>query len=215
MELLAKRFNQPNKKEKYHAIAEKAKASFSNKFWNPRKEYLFDVIADFGADASLRPNQLIAASLDFSIVDLKMAEKIVDVAWKRLWGKYGLKTLPDNDPRYIGSYLGSWNHRDSAYHNGTVWPWLIGPFTTAFLKTKGYDESWRQFAFKNFLQPLFSRQISLVGLGTISEIFDGNEPHVPRGCISQAWSVAEPLRAYIEDITLNRPPHEKEVLNTF
>ena len=212
MQLLAKRFNQPNKTEKYRSLAENARASFSKKFWNPRKEYLFDVVGDSGADASLRPNQLIAVSLDFSIVDMEMAEKIVDVVWKHLWGNYGLKTLPDTDPRYIGNYLGDWNHRDSAYHNGTVWAWLLGSFTTAFLKTKNHEENWRKFAFKTFLQPLFQEQIQQAGLGTISEIFDGNEPHHPQGCISQAWSVAEPLRAYIEDVALVRPVYEKEVL---
>jgi hypothetical protein len=83
-----------------------------------------------------------------------------------------------------------------------------------FLKTKSHEESWRKFAFKNFLQPLFQKQLSQAGLGTISEIFDGSVPHISRGCISQAWSVAEPLRAYVEDVTLKRPPHEKEVLET-
>lgn len=213
MQLLAKRFNQPNKTEKYRSLAEKARVSFSQEFWNPRKEYLFDVVGDFGADASLRPNQLIAVSLDFPIIDMEMAEKLVDVVWKRLWGTYGLKTLPDADPRYIGNYLGDWNHRDSAYHNGTVWAWLLGPFTTAFLKTKNHEENWRKFAFKTFMQPLFQEQIQQAGLGTISEIFDGNEPHHPQGCISQAWSVAEPLRAYVEDVALVRPLYEKDVLD--
>jgi predicted glycogen debranching enzyme len=212
MQLLAKRFNQPNKTEKYRSLAEKARASFSQKFWNPRKEYLFDVVSNSSADLSLRPNQLIAVSLDFPIIDMKRAEKIVDIVWKRLWGTYGLKTLPDTDPRYIGNYLGDWNHRDSAYHNGTVWAWLLGPFTTAFLKTKNHEENWRKFAFKTFLQPLFQEQIRQAGLGTISEIFDGNEPHHSQGCISQAWSVAEPLRAYVEDVALVRPAYEKEVL---
>ncbi|MGD2066518.1 MAG: amylo-alpha-1,6-glucosidase, partial [Candidatus Bathyarchaeota archaeon] len=212
MELLAKRFNQHSKTEKYRSLAEKARASFSQKFWNPRKGYLFDVVGDFGADASLRPNQLIAASLDFPIVDRGMAEKIVDVVWKRLWGKYGLRTLPEDDPRYIGTYIGDWNHRDSAYHNGTVWAWLLGPFVTAFLRTKNHEENWRKFAFKTFLQPLFQEQIQEAGLGSVSEIFDGDEPHLPQGCISQAWSVAEPLRAYVEDVAFVRPAHEKQVL---
>ncbi|PVX26083.1 MAG: glycogen debranching protein, partial [Candidatus Bathyarchaeum sp.] len=214
MELLAKRFNQPNKTEKYRSLAENARASFSQKFWNPRKEYLFDVIGDFGADASLRPNQLIAASLDFPIVDREMGEKIVDVAWKQLWGKYGLKTLPATDPRYMGTYIGDWNHRDSAYHNGTVWAWLLGPFVTAFLKTKKHEENWRKFAFKTFLQPLFQEQIQEAGLGSVSEIFDGDEPHLPQGCVSQAWSVAESLRAYVEDVAFVRPAHEKALLET-
>jgi glycogen debranching enzyme len=93
-----------------------------------------------------------------------------------------------------------------------VWAWLSGPFTTAFLKIKNHEESWRKFAFKNFLQPLFRGEIQQAGLGTISEIFDGDEPHVSRGCISQAWSIAEPIRAYVEDVSLKRPPHERNVL---
>jgi predicted glycogen debranching enzyme len=212
MQLLAKRFNQSDKEEDYRRMAERARASFSQKFWNPNKGYLFDVVNHNGADSSLRPNQLIAASLDFPIVDPQRAEKIVDVVWKRLWGTYGLKTLPNDDPRYIGNYLGDWNHRDSAYHNGTVWAWLLGPFVTAFLKTRNHEENWRKFAFKSFLQPLFREQIRRAGLGTISEIFDGDEPHLPQGCISQAWSVAEPLRAYVEDVAFVRPKYEKDVL---
>jgi len=82
------------------------------------------------------------------------------------------------------------------------------------LKTKSHEESWRKFAFKNFLQPLFQDQLLQAGLGTLNEIFDGDAPHLPRGCIAQAWSIAEPLRAYVEDVTLNRPPHEKEVLQS-
>jgi predicted glycogen debranching enzyme len=212
MQLLAKRFNQGDKAENYDAMAEKARASFSEKFWNPKNVCLFDVVNHNGADSTLRPNQIIASSLDFPIVDLKWAEKIVEAVWKRLWGTYGLKTLPETDPRYIGKYLGDWTHRDSAYHNGTVWAWLLGPFTTAFLKTKNHEERWRKFAFKTFLQPLFQNEIRRAGLGTISEIFDGDAPHFPRGCISQAWSVAEPLRAYVEDVVFVRPPHERAVL---
>jgi len=214
MQLLAKRFNQVDKTENYSSMAEKAKESFVEKFWNPKNGYLFDVVNKDGVDSTLRPNQLIAASLDFPLLDRDKREMVVEAVWKRLWGEYGLKTLPETDPRYVGKYLGDWGNRDSAYHNGTVWAWLLGPFTTAFLKTKSHEESWRKFAFKNFLQPLFRVQLSQAGLGTLSEIFDGDAPHSPRGCIAQAWSVAEPLRAYVEDITLNRPPHEKEVLQT-
>ena len=214
MQLLAKRFNQTDKAETYSDMATKVKYSFVQQFWNPNSGYLIDVLNKGMFDLTLRPNQLIALSLDFPLLDRQKSASVVDAVWERLWGTYGLKTLPSTDSRYLGKYLGDWGHRDSAYHNGTVWAWLLGPFTTAFLKTKAYEESWRQFAFKNFLQPLFSRQLSLAGLGTISEIFDGNEPHIPRGCIGQAWSIAEPLRAYVEDISLIRPPHEKHVLQT-
>jgi glycogen debranching enzyme len=152
--------------------------------------------------------------LDFSVLGRERREEIVEIVWKKLWGTYGLKTLPDDDPRYIGEYFGDWNRRGNAYHNGTVWAWLIGPFTTAFLKAKNHEEHWRNFAFRNFLQPIFQEEIFKAGLGTISEIFDGNQPHSPRGCIAQAWSVAEPLRAFVEDVALKRPPYEREVLET-
>ena len=207
MQLLAKRLNQTDKTEAYGSMAEKAKKSFLEQFWSPENGYLFDVINDDGADSTLRPNQLIAASLDFPLLDGAKSESVVEVVWKRLWGKYGLRTLSEADPRYIGNYLGDWKQRDIAYHNGTVWPWLLGPFITAFLKTKNHEEYWRKFALNNFLLPLFRTQLFLAGLGTISEIFDGNSPHLPRGCIAQAWSVAEPLRAYIEDVSLVRPPN--------
>jgi len=215
MQLLAKRFNQSDKAEEYYSMAEKAKESFVEKFWNPKKGYLSDVVKNGAADSTLRPNQLIASSLDFPILDRMKGERVVEAVWKRLWGTYGLKTLPETDPRYIGKYLGDWTHRDSAYHNGTVWAWLLGPFTTAFLKTKNHEERWRKFAFKSFLQPIFREEIHHAGLGTISEIFDGDAPHISRGCVSQAWSVAEPLRAYVEDVAFVRPPHEKEVLEPF
>ena len=215
MELLATRFDQKREAEKYSIMAEKAKKSFVEKFWNPQRGYLFDVVYNGQKDPSLRPNQVIAVALDFTMLDKAVEEAIAETIWRRLWGRYGLKTLPEDDPRYIGRYLGERVHRDKAYHNGTVWAWLLGPFTTAFLKVKGYEERWRTFAFKNFLQPLFQEEILRAGLGTISEIFDGDPPHEPRGCVSQAWSVAEPLRALVEDIVLKRPPREQQILESF
>jgi predicted glycogen debranching enzyme len=212
MQLLAKRFNQSDKAKLYYNLAKNAKKSFLAKFWNPKKGYLYDVISDDYADSSLRPNQIIAVSLDFSMLDREKGEKIVETVRNNLWGKYGLKTLPNHDPKYIGIYLGDWGHRDSAYHNGTIWAWLLGPFTTAFLKIKNYEEFWRIFAFNRFLGDLFNVELYRAGLGTVSEIFDGNEPHLSRGCISQAWSVAEPLRAYIEDVAFRRPTYEQKVL---
>jgi predicted glycogen debranching enzyme len=214
MELLAKRFNQHQQVDFYHRISEKVKFSFNSKFWN-QDGYLNDVLTKDGADSSFRPNQLIATSLDFSMLENQKKRLVVEAVRSRLWGEFGLKTLPDNDPRFMGKYLGDWKHRDTAYHNGTVWAWLLGPFVTGLLKTKDYEEIWRKFAFKNFLKPLFQTQLSQAGLGTISEIFDGDSPHLPQGCISQAWSVAEPLRAYVEDVVLNRPPKEKDILAAF
>ena len=213
MQLLAKQFNESDKAEQYSRMANNAKKSFLAKFWNPTKEYLNDVVSENSADWSLRPNQLIAVSLDFSMLDNTKGEKIVETVWKNLWGKYGLKTLPNTDSRYAGKYLGDWKHRDSSYHNGTVWAWLLGPFITAFLKTKNHEDYWREFTFNHHLRPLINDELYRAGLGVVSEIFDGDEPHLSRGCISQAWSVAEPLRAYVEDVSLKRPPHEQKVFS--
>lgn len=212
MELLATRFNQKEQAEEYSVMAEKAKESFVKKFWNQQIGWLFDVVKDKQQDASLRPNQIIAVALDFSMLDKAKEKKIVDIVWKKLFATYGLKTLSEEDSRYIGKYLGGWNHRHNAYHNGTVWAWLLGPFTTAFLKVKNYEERWREIAFKTFLQPLFQKETLQAGLGTISEIFDGDPPHTSRGGIAQAWSVAEPLRAFIEDVMLKRPLYERRIL---
>jgi len=212
MELLAKRFKEGSDAEKYVQMAEKTRKSFTEKFWNSEKNCLFDVISEYDKDDSLRPNQIIAVALDFTMLDDAKNEKIVNVVHNELLTPYGLRTLARNDPRYIGVYAGNRRSRDKAYHNGTAWPWLLGPFTTAFLKTKVYAEYRREYALKNFLSPLFTEQNFKAGLGTISEIFDGDPPHMPRGCIAQAWSVAEPFRAYVEDVKHVRPKHEREVL---
>jgi glycogen debranching enzyme len=174
---------------------------------------LFDVVNEEAKDDSLRPNQIIAVALDFTMLDSAKNEKIVDVVHRELSTPYGLRTLARNDPKYVGAYAGDRRSRDKAYHNGTVWPWLQGSFVTAFLKTKGYADFRREYALKNFVLPLFTENLFNVGLGTLSEIFDGEPPHLPKGCISQAWSVAELLRAYVEDIKQVSPKYEKEVLH--
>ncbi|MEM2953800.1 MAG: amylo-alpha-1,6-glucosidase [Candidatus Bathyarchaeia archaeon] len=213
LKVLARKFKEENEAEKFTHLAENAKRSFNEKFWNADKECLFDVVNEQGyGDASIRPNQIIAVSLDFPMLDTLKSEKIVDLVQKELLTPHGLRTLAQSDPRYVGLYFGDRRSRDKAYHNGTVWPWLLGPFTTAFLKTKGYTDFRREYALKNFLLPLFKEQPFKAGLGAISEIFDGDPPHNPRGCIAQAWSIAEPLRAYVEDVMQIRPKHEKEIL---
>jgi glycogen debranching enzyme len=212
MELLANKFNEKSEAEKYVQMAEKTRKSFAEKFWNSERDYLFDVIGENERDSSLRPNQIIAVALDFTMLDNVKNEKIVDVVRRELLTPYGLRTLARNNPRYIGVYSGDRRNRDRAYHNGTVWPWLLGPFTTAFLKTKDFAKFRLEYALKNFILPLFTEQVFKAGLGSISEIFDGEPPHLPRGCIAQAWSVAEPFRAYAEDVMQIRPKYEKEIL---
>jgi predicted glycogen debranching enzyme len=208
MQLLANKFEETSLAEKYAGIAREARESFNEKFWNGESGCLFDVVEALGADASLRPNQVIAVALDFTILDSDKSEQVVDVVHQELLTPFGLRTLARGDTRYRGMYVGDRRSRDQAYHNGTVWPWLLGPYVTAFRKAKSNSE----YELKNSLMPLFTQQITQAGLGTINEIFDGDPPHTPRGCIAQAWSVAEPLRAYVEDGLQVRPKHEKEVL---
>lgn len=211
MQHLAKQFNQEDLEQKYAEMAEKARKSFIEKFWNPQSNCLFDVVSGNEKDSSLRPNQILAVSLGFSMLGQSKSEAIVNIILNKLWCEYGLRTLSTDDPRYIGKYMGDWAQRNRAYHNGTVWPWLLGPFITAFLKVKKYESQWREFAFQKFLLPFFKKTIHHDGLGAINEIYDGDEPHMPRGCIAQAWSVAEPLRAFVEDVTLKHPPFEGKV----
>jgi predicted glycogen debranching enzyme len=212
MQLLAHCFGQEDRAETYRLMAEKTRRNFLEKFWNQQKSCLFDVVVNNADnDASLRPNQILAVSLDFSTLDKAMAEQVVTNVWKQLLTPFGLRTLERNDSRYIGKYFGDRWQRDKAYHNGTVWPWLLGPFVTAFLKLKNHEAQWRSFAFENFLKPLFTEELCRVGLGSISEIFNGDPPHEPNGCIAQTWSIAEPLRAYMEDVSLKRPSFEQKV----
>lgn len=212
MELLARRFHEIDEAEKYLKRAELVRKNFAEKFWNADRNCLFDVVNDHVKDNSLRPNQIIAVALDFIMLDDAKNMKLVDTVQRELLTPFGLRTLARNDPRYVGVCSGDRRSRDNAYHNGTVWPWLLGPFATAFLKVKGYEESRREYVLRNCLLPLFTEQIFKRGLGTLSEIFDGESPQMPRGCIAQAWSVAEPLRAYVEDVMQFRPKHEREVL---
>ncbi len=212
MQILANRFGHRDLAKEYVSMAKRAEISFDEKFWNAPKHCLFDVIEDHTKDSSIRPNQILAVSLDFPILSKKKWASTVSTVRERLWTPYGLRTLSAKSSEYRGRYAGSWTDRAKAYHNGTAWPWLLGPFVTAFLKVKGHLPKSREFAFENFLQPLFNEQTAQAGLGTLSEVYDGDPPHSPGGCVSQAWSVAEPLRALVEDVWLSRPNFEKIVL---
>jgi predicted glycogen debranching enzyme len=213
MELLAARFEEKSAEEMFARLAERAKSSFVEKFWNEKKSCLFDVVDGGERDSSLRPNQVFAVALDFALLDQVRGESVVDVLVSELLTPFGLRTLERSDPRYVGVYGGDRARRDNAYHNGTVWSWLLGPFVTAFLKMKGHDDSKREIAW-SFLMPLLTKHVYEVGLGTISEVFGGELPHKAGGCIAQAWSVAESLRAYVEDVMRIRPKYEKEVLQS-
>ncbi len=194
----------------YGRLAQGVRESF-NAFWNPDKKCLYDVIDKMGKDASVRPNQIFAVSLPFRILKKGKEKRIVSRVREDLLTPYGLRSLSPRESGYVGVYMGDQARRDLAYHQGTVWSWLLGPYVTAFLRTEGYSRDGRRKA-EELLKPLLGEHIRKAGLGTISEIFDGDAPHTPRGCISQAWSVGELLRCYVEDVLLERPEYEEDWL---
>jgi predicted glycogen debranching enzyme len=176
--------------DRYDALAEQTGAGFS-RFWRETAGYCYDVIdGPDGDDAALRPNQLLAVSLPHSPLDDGQQRAVVDVCARHLLTSHGLRSLAPDDPAYTGRYGGDQRQRDGAYHQGTVWAWLIGPFVSAHLRV--YNDP---ALARSFLLPL-ARHLVDHGLGSISEIFDGDPPFTPRGCIAQAWSVAELLRAW-------------------
>ena len=197
MEDLAERWGDIANQKQYKAMAASARKSFNEQFWNEQTGCLFDVVNDHERDASIRPNQVFAISLANSMVSTSRAKSILRVVERELLTPRGLRTLSPNDSRYIGRYEGDPRSRDGSYHQGTVWPWLMGPFITAYVKTFG-AKAGRKFA-SQWLST-FQDHLKEACLGQISEIFDGDAPHTPRGCVAQAWSVAELLRATVEDV---------------
>jgi predicted glycogen debranching enzyme len=171
--------------------AESARKSFGENFWYHEGGYLYDNIDELGKpDASLRPNQIFTISLPFPLLDGEKAKSVLNIIRSKLFTTVGLRSLSPDDPDYKGSYGGDAFKRDSAYHQGTVWSWLLGPFIEAGIKTFG--EGFKSDA-KDIIAK-FARHLHEGCLGTVSEIFDGDEPHHSRGCVSQAWGVAEVLR---------------------
>jgi predicted glycogen debranching enzyme len=206
MEDLAQRFGDSDLREHYSALASKVNESFNHLFWNNEKNCLYDVIENGTADASLRPNQIFAASLHYSMLPKDRALAVVKVVERDLLTPVGLRTLAPSDPHYHACYEGDPYSRDSAYHQGTVWPWLLGPFVAAYVRVNDGTPAAREHA-RDLLRGL-EAHLSAAGLGQISEIFDGDAdgvadadaPHLPRGCFAQAWSVAEIMRALCEDV---------------
>jgi predicted glycogen debranching enzyme len=184
----ARLLNEPA--EDYEALAEQSRSGFA-RFWNPVAGYCYDVIdGPFGDDPALRPNQLLAVSLPHSPLAPAQQAAVVEVCGRELLTSHGLRSLAPNNPAYIGRYGGDGRQRDAAYHQGTVWGWLIGPFVAAHLRVHRDSAAARAF-----LAP-FAHHLTDHGLGSVSEIFDGDPPFTPRGCIAQAWSVAEVLRTW-------------------
>ncbi|MGI8989872.1 MAG: amylo-alpha-1,6-glucosidase [Bryobacteraceae bacterium] len=177
----------------YAEMAEAAKHAFVAQFWNESAGCLYDVIEGDRRDSAIRPNQVLALSLKYRMPYAWQARSILEVVERELLTPFGLRTLAPGDPNYRGRYEGDVTSRDGAYHQGTVWPWLIGPFIEAYLKERENSEDARQQA-RRWLEPLRQFRES-DGVGQIPEIFDGDAPHRPGGCTAQAWSVAEVLRA--------------------
>jgi predicted glycogen debranching enzyme len=171
------------------SLAERIKQSY-RRFWNSDERCLFDVIDP--NDPSIRPNQIIAAAVP-DLLPISMRRSILETVTRDLLTPFGLRTLSPRDPRYLGRYEGGPRQRDAAYHQGTVWPWLMGPYVDALLSVNDFSEECRIRA-RAVLQPLL--ELNAGGLDTIAEVFDGDKPQRPGGCISQAWSVAEVLRAW-------------------
>lgn len=192
------------KESAFTALPEKIKKSFQQKFWSESSGYLNDVVSADGTDNSVRPNQLLAASLPYSMLTVEQMRRVVGKVWSELYVTYGIRSLSPWDPAYQGIYKGDRVKRDGAYHQGTAWSWLIGPFITAYRRANHYNAASREQAHR-FILP-FRDQLRDHGVGYISEIFDGDEPAVPRGAIAQAWGVAEILRAYSEDVLEIQPP---------
>ncbi len=177
----------------YAAQAQLVARSFAQAFWYEQGGYLYDCISPTAADASLRPNQVIAIAMPHCPFSREQKLSVLRVVSQTLLTPVGLRTLAWSDGRYRGRYGGSWESRDRAYHQGTVWPWLMGYFIQAYLMAHDFSPAARQQA-TSWLDG-FNHHLRQAGLGTVSEIFEGDAPHTPRGCIAQAWSVGELLRA--------------------
>jgi predicted glycogen debranching enzyme len=200
---LGQRFGDEANAAHWKQLADAARFRFNELFWNESTGCLFDVVGGDGRDASIRPNQVLAVSLFHTMLSGEQAKSVVAAVERDLLTPYGLRSLAPSDAQYRGRYEGDPYTRDSAYHQGTVWPWLMGPFLTAYLKVNGRSAKSRRQA-EQWLRAL--RRFMLdEGVGQIPEVFDGGAPHRAGGCLAQAWSVAEILRVSVEDIRAIKP----------
>jgi predicted glycogen debranching enzyme len=202
---LAAQFHDSGTESKLRELAAQTRESFNQQFWNEGEGCLYDVIDGENRDAAIRPNQIFAVSLHHRMLPSEKEQQVVSMVERELLTPMGLRTLSPRDANYRAHYQGGVLERDSAYHQGTVWPWLMGPFLSAYVKIHGRSEASRRQA-AEWLQP-FDLHLRDAGVGQIPEIADGDAPHTPRGCIAQAWSVAELLRAAVEDVYEIRTGH--------
>jgi predicted glycogen debranching enzyme len=194
---LSKNFGEDPAERLLSELAPRIQSSFNREFWNGQAGYLYDVVDSDKKDLSIRPNQVIALSLPYTMLSPEKARSIFAVVERELLTPFGLRTLAPSDPRYRGRYEGGPRERDAIYHQGAVWPWLLGPFVRAYLRL--YSDSPQTRTQIAGWIAAFHAHIQNAGIvGQISEIFDGDAPHTPRGCPAQAWSVAELLRVIVE-----------------
>jgi glycogen debranching enzyme len=198
MEDLARKLGRMIGAKHFGEMAGRAAARFAALFWNSSEGCLYDVVNGGERDAAIRPNQILAVSLPYKMLAPDQAARVVDAVERHLLTPLGLRTLSPSDPQYRSRYEGGQVSRDGAYHQGTVWPWLMGPFLKAYLETHGRSPEARQQAAKWLTE--LTAYIADQGVGQLPEIFDGDAPHRPGGCIAQAWSVAELLRVCVEDV---------------
>ena len=191
---------------RYAELSAKIKNSFIKAFWNDTKHCLYDVVVydalsdDYTfKDLSIRPNQLIAISLPFSILSKTQEKSVVDLCMNKLYVGPGVRSLSDDNNDYHGQYRGSLAKRDEAYHQGTAWSYLLGSLVSAYRRAYGPSKD-VTVKLESILEPILTHMSSEAAIGGISEVFDGDSPHRPGGCYNQAWSVGEILRAYVEDI---------------
>ena len=191
---LSKRFGQIDQAKNYARRTGQVKERFVEAFWFKEGGYLYDYLDGNIRDASIRPNQIMAIGLPYPLLENEKARRVFQIVMDKLYTPFGLRSLAPEDPDYKPKYGGNIFQRDSAYHQGTVWSWLLGPFLTALVRVNGSDGKSKARKLIDELKPHFQD----AGIGTVSEIFDADAPHAARGCISQAWSVAEVLRVYTE-----------------
>jgi predicted glycogen debranching enzyme len=187
----------PDRAAERRELAARVRASFNRRFWYDAGGHLYDVVdGEHGDDPACRPNQVLAIALDYPVLDQARWASVMNVVESRLLTPVGLRSLDPSHPDYKPKYYGDLKTRDAAYHQGTVWAWLIGPFIDAWLKLHPDQQPQARAMLQGFLQHLDEACI-----GTISEIFDADAPYKPRGCVAQAWSVAEVLRTWVKTAT--------------
>jgi predicted glycogen debranching enzyme len=183
-----------NEARQYSELAGRVYDSFNRRFWYDAGAYLYDVVdGENGDDPALRPNQLFSFSLSYPVLEPTRWKQVLDAVQTHLLTPYGLRTLAPSHPDYKPQYYGDLRSRDAAYHQGTVWAWLIGPFIDAWLRV--YPDDFHKA--RSFLDQ-FPAHLGEACIGSVSEIFDADDPFIPRGCVAQAWSVAELLRCRVK-----------------